>query len=68
MLKENLSTSGEDVFDDEDSSVTREDKKFLQLFEEAGLEVVRMEVQRGMPVTATMRLLPVKMYALRGKR
>ncbi|KAK5660974.1 hypothetical protein OQA88_12350 [Cercophora sp. LCS_1] len=68
VLKENLSTSGEDVFDEEDSSVTREDGKFLKLFEAAGLEVVRMEVQRGFPVTSAMRLLPVKMYALRGER
>ncbi|KAK1761431.1 alpha-N-methyltransferase NTM1 [Echria macrotheca] len=67
VIKENLSTSGEDAFDAEDSSVTRTDAKFQELFGRAGLDIVRMEMQRGFPVTATMRLLPVKMYALRPK-
>lgn len=67
MLKENLSTSGRDVFDTEDSSVTREGEKFQALFEEAGLQIVRMELQRGFPKTRAVTLLPVKMYALRPK-
>jgi len=63
MVKENLSTdeSGEDIFDDEDSSVTRSDAKFKRLFEEAGLKIVKMDTQSGFPKS----LYPVKMYALR---
>jgi protein N-terminal methyltransferase len=45
----------------------REDSKFQSLFEEAGLQIVRMELQRGFPATKTVTLLPVKMYALRPK-
>jgi len=65
MVKENLSTDeqGEDVFDDIDSSVTRSDHKFRRLFEDAGLKIVKMEVQSGFPKS----LYPVKMYALRPK-
>ncbi|KAK1770942.1 alpha N-terminal protein methyltransferase 1 [Phialemonium atrogriseum] len=60
VLKENMSTSGVDVFDDMDSTVTREEAKFEALFKQAGLRVVRTEIQRGFdPV-----LLPVRMYAL----
>ncbi|KAK0626183.1 alpha-N-methyltransferase NTM1 [Immersiella caudata] len=67
VIKENLSTSSRDAFDEEDSSVTRYDAKFQSLFEEAGLQIVRMEVQRGFPATKAVTLLPVKMYALRPK-
>ncbi|KAM0446786.1 hypothetical protein ACHAPV_003746 [Trichoderma viride] len=67
VLKENLSTSGRDVFDELDSSVTREDIKFRQIFEEAGLQLVKSELQRGFPETPQMTLLPVKMYALKPK-
>ncbi|PNP42506.1 hypothetical protein TGAMA5MH_05247 [Trichoderma gamsii] len=67
VLKENLSTSGRDVFDELDSSVTREDSKFRQIFEEAGLQLVKSELQRGFPETPQMTLLPVKMYALKPK-
>lgn len=65
MVKENLSTDewGEDLFDDVDSSVTRSDQKFKQLFEEAGLKIVRSDVQSGFPKS----LYPVRMYALRPK-
>ncbi|KAM0512629.1 hypothetical protein ACHAPE_008654 [Trichoderma viride] len=67
VLKENLSTSGRDVFDELDSSVTREDDKFRRIFEEAGLQLVKSELQRGFPETPQMTLLPVKMYALKPK-
>lgn len=65
MIKENLSTDawGEDIFDDLDSSVTRSDRKFKHLFEEAGLKIVKTETQGGFPKD----LYPVKMYALRPK-
>ncbi|KAK4167281.1 AdoMet dependent proline di-methyltransferase-domain-containing protein [Cladorrhinum sp. PSN259] len=49
VIKENLSTSGSDYFDDVDRSITREDSKFLSLFEEAGLRIIRTEMQKGIP-------------------
>lgn len=45
----------------------REDAKFQSLFEEAGLRIVRMELQSGFLRNRTVTLLPVKMYALRPK-
>lgn len=63
VVKENLSNLGEDVFDREDSSVTRTDEKFRKLFSEAGLRVVRTEVQGGM----LEGLYPVRSYALQPK-
>ncbi|KKY17995.1 hypothetical protein UCRPC4_g05198 [Phaeomoniella chlamydospora] len=66
-VKENLSTDAfaEDIYDEVDSSVTRSDKKFLDLFEEADLKLVRGEIQTGFP--KALGLYPVKMYALRPK-
>jgi protein N-terminal methyltransferase len=67
VVKENLSTHrfGEDIFDDVDSSVTRSDQKFRDLFREAGLHIVKAELQTGFP--KGLGLYPVKMYALRPK-
>ncbi|KAK2052810.1 hypothetical protein LY76DRAFT_582866 [Colletotrichum caudatum] len=65
IIKENMSTSGTDVFDNVDSSVTREDAKFQALFRRAGMRIIRMEVQNGFPRSPSKKLLPVKMYALR---
>lgn len=65
VVKENLSNHhfGEDVYDETDSSVTRTDKKFRQLFQEAGLNIVATEFQKGMPKD----LYPVRAYALQPK-
>lgn len=65
VVKENMSTDpgGWDIFDDEDSSVTRTDAKFRVLFKEAGLRIVATEVQKGFPKD----LYPVRMYALRSE-
>ena len=62
VVKENLSNHylGEDVYDETDSSVTRTDDKFRKLFEDAGLMIVRTELQKGMPKS----LYPVRTYAL----
>ncbi|RKF63833.1 Alpha N-terminal protein methyltransferase 1 [Erysiphe neolycopersici] len=60
IVKENISTSQADVFDDIDSSVTRTDKKFLEIFDQSGLKIKRAEIQNGFP----KGLYPVKMYAL----
>lgn len=66
VVKENLSNHhlGKDVFDETDSSVTRTDRKFRQLFEEAGLKIVATELQKGMPKD----LYPVRVYALQPKQ
>jgi protein N-terminal methyltransferase len=39
----------------------RQDEKFQELFERAGLKIVKADLQRGFPA----ELLPVKMYAAR---
>lgn len=65
VVKENQSTdpSGSDMYDDEDSSVTRTDTKFKSIFEAAGMTVIKSDIQTGFP--KQFKLLPVKMYALR---
>lgn len=67
VLKENLSTDpqGQDMYDDVDSSVTRTDSKFKQIFMAAGMDVIKSEIQTGFP--KQFKLLPVKSYALRPK-
>ncbi|KAL7948770.1 alpha-N-methyltransferase NTM1 [Trichoderma barbatum] len=67
VIKENLSTNGEDIFDEEDSSVTREDTKFQSLFVQANLRIIATDLQRGFPESPALRLLPVRMYALKPK-
>ncbi|KAG8676528.1 hypothetical protein FPOAC1_002533 [Fusarium poae] len=64
VFKENLSTWGQDKFDELDGSVTREDEKFQQLFKRAGLKIIKSDMQRGFPVVKNRQLLPLKMYAL----
>lgn len=63
VVKENLSTDirHRDIYDEEDSSVTRSDDKFRKLFKNAGLKIVATEQQRGMP----KELYPVRIYALK---
>ncbi len=65
VVKENLSNHNldQDVFDETDSSVTRTDKKFRQLFEDSGLKIVATELQKGMP----QGLYAVRAYALQPK-
>ncbi|KAL2837856.1 alpha-N-methyltransferase NTM1 [Aspergillus pseudoustus] len=67
VFKENISTdpNGWDMYDEEDSSVTRTDGKFRALFKEAGLNVIASELQLGFP--KNFKLLPVRFYALRPK-
>jgi len=59
IIKENNS-SGDDIFDPEDSSVTRTHEKFKQLFARAGYRVLLTSLQKGMPAG----LFPVRIYAL----
>ncbi|KAL4939932.1 hypothetical protein BDV06DRAFT_213876 [Aspergillus oleicola] len=65
VLKENISTDPQerDMFDEEDSSVTRTDGKFRDLMGKAGFMVLASEVQMGFP--KEFNLLPVRFYALR---
>jgi protein N-terminal methyltransferase len=63
IVKENLSTDAhhKDLYDEEDSSVTRSDETFRAVFKKAGLKIVATEQQRGMP----KELFPVRTYALK---
>ena len=72
IVKENMSTTmregGEakgmevvDVYDELDSSVTRSDASYRRYFQEAGLKLVKSELQKGFE----KGLLPVRFYALR---
>lgn len=63
VVKENQSTDWvkRDIYDEQDSSVTRSDAKFRKLFKEAGLKIVAEELQKGFP----RELFPVRMYALK---
>ncbi|KAH9900603.1 alpha-N-methyltransferase NTM1 [Xylariomycetidae sp. FL2044] len=63
VVKENMCTGGGDVFDDIDSSVTREDQSYRRIFDKAGLRIIKTELQHGFP----QELYPVRMYALKPK-
>jgi len=62
VVKENMSSAGfgQDIFDQTDSSVTRSDQKFRDIFEKVDLRIIATEVQRGMP----KELFGVRSYAL----
>ncbi|KAI5970736.1 hypothetical protein CANMA_000155 [Candida margitis] len=62
IVKENIAPV-EDIFDETDSSVTRTDKKFRELFTEAGLKLIASDVQKGLP----KELYPVRMYCLKAQ-
>ncbi|SMN19256.1 similar to Saccharomyces cerevisiae YBR261C TAE1 AdoMet-dependent proline methyltransferase [Maudiozyma saulgeensis] len=61
IIKENNTPSNEDDFDSTDSSVTRSDSKFKELFEKSGLKLIATDRQKGLP----KELYPVRMYALK---
>ncbi|QLQ78449.1 hypothetical protein HG537_0A06960 [Torulaspora globosa] len=61
IVKENNTPTNNDDFDPQDSSVTRSDTKFKQLFERAGLKLIATDRQKGLP----KELYPVRMYALK---
>ena len=62
VVKENMSSGKDatDIFDKRDSSVTRTDRKFREIFEKAELSLVKTELQAGFP----KELYPVRYYAL----
>lgn len=47
--------------DDEDSSITRPNDELKRLFKEAGLTLIKEELQKGLP----QGLFPVRMYMLK---
>ncbi|KAI8948781.1 alpha-N-methyltransferase NTM1 [Xylaria longipes] len=63
VVKENMCTTGDDVFDELDSSVTRTEETFRAIFEKAGLRIIKTELQHGLP----SELYPVRMFALKPK-
>ena len=69
VVKENSVKDGAgsvDIYDEDDSSVTRSEGKFLEIFNRAGLDVVAKEVQKGFP--KGLGLYPVRMFALRPRQ
>ncbi|KAG7192439.1 Alpha N-terminal protein methyltransferase 1 [Scheffersomyces spartinae] len=60
IVKENIAPY-DDIFDDTDSSVTRTDEKFRQLFVQAGFKLIASDIQKGLP----RELYPVRMYCLK---
>lgn len=63
VVKENVSTDTEDMYDELDNSVTRTDQKFRSVFNEAGLNLIKTEEQSGIP--KALKLFPIRFYALR---
>ena len=63
IVKENVTSSGDVEMDDIDSSVTRPDSRFHEIFKTASLELIRELPQKKFP----QELYDVKMYALRPK-
>ena len=61
VVKENVTSTGEVEKDEDDSSVTRPDEMLKEIFDKAGLELVRDLKQQKFPKD----IYPVKMYALR---
>ena len=61
VVKENVTSTGEVEKDEDDSSVTRPDEKLKEIFDQAGLELVRDLKQQKFP----KEIYGVKMYALR---
>lgn len=61
IVKENNTPTDQDDFDDTDSSVTRSDTTFKELFEKSGLKLIATDRQKGLP----KELYPVRMYALK---
>ncbi|TPX44776.1 hypothetical protein SeMB42_g02005 [Synchytrium endobioticum] len=59
-VKENTTEASDYEVDDTDSSVTRSDEKFKELFEKAGLQILKEAKQNGFPSC----LYPVRMYML----
>ncbi|EMF17342.1 uncharacterized protein SEPMUDRAFT_77499 [Sphaerulina musiva SO2202] len=66
IVKENITNNilGENEYDETDSSVTRTDLHFRQIWDRADLRLVSTELQKGFPKI----LYPVRSYALQPKK
>ncbi|KAI1433584.1 alpha-N-methyltransferase NTM1 [Xylaria sp. CBS 124048] len=62
VVKDNISLNKE-IFDEKDSSVIRQEDTFRRIFENAGLRIIRSELQHGMPD----ELFPIRTFALKPK-
>ena len=62
-VKENTTSTEQEVYDPVDDSVTRPNTRFLKIFQAAGLNILAVEIQKGLP--QGLSLFPVRMYALR---
>jgi protein N-terminal methyltransferase len=63
VVKENNAKKGF-VMDLDDQSVTRTDAQYRELFEQADLDLVSVELQKNFPAS----LFPVRMYALKPRK
>ena len=63
ILKENTTRGDYDTYDAVDDSVTRSNYSFLRIFQATGLNILAVEIQRGLP--EGLGLYPVRMYALK---
>jgi len=63
VVKENLAMGAVDIFDDVDSSVTRTENKFKEIFGQADMRIMKTEMQKGMP----KELCPIRIWALQPK-
>lgn len=61
VVKENICREQNAIFDEQDSTFTRSDLAFKNIFRDAGLKIIQEKIQHGLPEG----LYPVKMYALR---
>ncbi|CCH46604.1 hypothetical protein BN7_6198 [Wickerhamomyces ciferrii] len=60
IIKENNAPL-DDVYDDEDSSITRSNVNFQKVFKKVGLKLISTDLQKGLP----KELFKVRMYALK---
>ncbi|KAK8058213.1 hypothetical protein PG994_008661 [Apiospora phragmitis] len=68
VIKENLNSADGDYIDPVDGKcdkVRQADSKFQELIKQAGLRIIRMDTQRGLPRVQSKKLFPVKMYAMK---
>jgi protein N-terminal methyltransferase len=61
VVKENIAVDDDDNFDENDSSVTRSLASYYRVFSEAGLTIIKQDVQRDWP----KELFTVRLFALR---
>jgi protein N-terminal methyltransferase len=63
IIKDNVSSSENFLYDETDKSVCRSHAHFIELFKKAELELVEDQLVRGFP--KELKLLPIYFFALR---